>query len=499
MRVRDIEVPWARACDGLGLSRGSALDAAEGSVLLKYIVAEAAAAPGAPTCTAMGRARCALRPWLEGGLASLAPALDRRAIPRLEGALRDDPCYADRVVDLAVSDLVSEPMAPEVCIDPEPWQRLPADGSTWVHAVVFCAAPLITHEIYPLAADACVHGARRGAGPRIRVVGVHGDWLRAGAARRVLALDTGTDRFREAWLETPLTLDSAQLLALGERQAERHRCWDAALDCPVLNPWPASALADDKHGLVGRWRAMGLTVPRNALLEPGDHDGAHRFVAQAGQAVIKPRAGTEGDRVLYVRAGGDDARAIVDAHLASCWEWGAAVVEQRRDGVAWLDRDGGRRRSLAIRIHVARGASGARAESGYAQVGADEDSPASRGRGGTLLPLQAVLSDLVCRGDGAPVRFERADLDGVRALAEAAADADDRLGLSGVDLVLDVEPGGAVQPVLLELNPRPAGLSHSRFLPGFGEGRCEAGVSLELWDGIACSHAHESLVSTPLA
>lgn len=483
MAAAPLAVAWARACDGLGRPRGTPLDAVEGSVLLKYLVVEEAAAPGAPPSTAPCRARRALRPWIEAGLQELSPALAPRAGAALQRALRGDRRYACRIVDLAVSDLVSEPMAPEVCIDPDPWCQLPGDGSTWTHGVVFGAAPLVTHELYPLVADACARDARR-AGPLFRVVGVHGDWLVGGRASRVLVLDPGQDRFLEASLTAPLALQSAQLLALGELQGERHRCWAAMLDCPLVNPWLPAAAADDKHGLREGWRTAGLEVPLAERVAPGDRGAARRFLARVQEVVIKPNSGTEGERVLYLRADDADSGPLLDAHLAACWEWGPVAMEERRDGVAWLDA-GGRRHSLALRLHVGRGPGGPRAESGYAQVGSDDGTPAARGRGGQILSLDGVRRALVRRVDGTPVPEDAVDLEAIAAIAEAAAAALPDLLLGGIDLVLDLGADGAVVPVLLELNPRPAGLAHARFLPGRGEGRCEAGVSLALWDGLA--------------
>jgi|TARA_B110000263_G_C14979101_1_gene360665 D-alanine-D-alanine ligase-like ATP-grasp enzyme len=102
-----------------------------------------------------------------------------------------------------------------------------------------------------------------------------------------------------------------------------------------------------------------------------------------------------------------------------------------------------------------------------------------------LLPIATVLTSLVQRADDSAVPFDTEDLSRVRELAEAAASAHDVIALVGIDIVLNTDASGSVTPVLLELNPRPAGLAHARFLPGAGEGRGEAGVSLTMWDGIA--------------
>lgn len=480
---RHLEVAWTRACDGLGIGRGTALAASEASVLLKYLISERASVPGAPGSSVRGRCGLAWRDWIAAGAAGLDQALTPAAVPVLSGLLRSDAEYAGRIVDLAVADLVSEPMAPEVCIETGPRRGLPP-GGRWNHAVIFAAAPLITHELYPLAADACVRDARAG-GPFYRVLGVHGDWLANGRARRVLWLDPERDRFSETTLSEPADLHSAQLLALGPQQTRCHLVWARRLTCPLVNPGPPSATADDKHGLAGRWAAGGLEVPAGVLVAPGHRLPARDFLRRTGEIVVKPNDGTEGQGVRFLSASDPAASGLLDAQLSACWEWGPARLEERRDGVAWRDPETGGCHSLAIRLHVAAGASRLRAESGYALVGADIDSPAARGLGGRMRPLQSVTSSLVLRASGESVAFGGADLERARRLAEAAAGIVGGIGLSGVDLVLDAAPSGEVVPVLLELNPRPAGLAHARFLPGAGEGRVEAGVSLDVWDGLA--------------
>lgn len=484
MKARDVDVAWTRACDGLGLSRVAALTIDEASVLLKYLLAEQISAPDAPPQGCVTHlARTCLRQLAEDGLGELEPALSPADCRRLQATLQRDTEYSGRIIDLAVSDLISEPMAPEVCIAIDPVDALPVDGTSWTHAILFHAAALVTHEIYPLTADALVHDARQ-SGPRIRVIGVHGQWLTHGVARRALYLDSERDRFVEVGLTQPIVVDSVQLLALGERQSERHRCWTSGLHCPQLNPCDAATVADDKHEVRRRWQAAGLPVAPGQLLLAGDRTGAHEFFATVDEIVIKPNGGTEGDRVLFVRQH-EGAESSLDAQLTAIWEWGPALIEQRRDGVGWRDPDTGRIHSLALRLHVTHDGTSFGAESGYAQLGDGPDEPATRATGGRMLPIAAALASLVCRSDGSQVRFDDHDLEDLRKLAESAAAFHDGLGLAGIDIVLDTNADGSVSPVLLEINPRPAGLAHSRFLPGAGEGRCEAGVSLRMWDGIA--------------
>ncbi len=480
---RHLEVAWTRACDGLGIGRGTPLAASEASVLLKYLISERASVPDGPGSCARDRCRRAWVEWMAGGAEDLDRALRPGAAPAVRGVLETDAEYTGRIIDLAVADLVSEPMAPEVCIETVPLGGLPP-GGRWNHAVIFASAPLITHEIYPLAADACVHDARAG-GPFHRVLGVHGDWLSNGRARRVMWLDAERDRFSEAALSEPVHLHSAQLLALGPQQTSCHLVWARRLTCPLINPAPPSATADDKHGLSRRWGDAGLEVPAGVLVPPGHRLAARDFLHRTEEIVVKPNDGTEGRGVRYLSASAPEAEELLNAHLSACWEWGPARLEERRDGIVWRDPETGSCHSLALRLHVAAGAAGLRAESGYALVGAGVDTPATRGAGGRMRPLQSVTSSLALRASGAGVAFSGADLERTRRLAEAASGIVGGIGLSGVDLVLDATPAGEVVPVLLELNPRPAGLAHARFLPGSGEGRVEAGVSLDVWDGLA--------------
>ncbi|HEX2949739.1 MAG TPA: hypothetical protein VHV83_09250, partial [Armatimonadota bacterium] len=53
----------------------------------------------------------------------------------------------------------------------------------------------------------------------------------------------------------------------------------------------------------------------------------------------------------------------------------------------------------------------------------------------------------------------------------------------GVDLLLDADDGGTIQPILLEANGRPAGMGHSRFITPDGP-TDEPGVTMHLWQRI---------------
>lgn len=479
-------VAWVRACDGLGVDRGTCLAADEASVWLKYRIAEAISAPGTVAKEGMRqRGRAEVRQW--AAETTSCAALTEAGLSAARQAVTADDDYVDRVVDLALADVLSEPMAPEVCIEPEP-RPLEDAGVGCTHALVFHDGPLITHELYPLVADAMTYDASQQTATSRRVIAVHGDWLEDGRARRVIVYDVEYDRFREMTLVEPLSIESAQFVALGERQTERHRCWADRVDCAVVNPAASAAMADDKARTLNHWRQAGLPVPEGELLTEGQRQRAHDLLDLWGDIIIKPNAGTEGERVLPLRAATRQATDRLDAHLASCWEWGPVLLERRCDGIAWRDPESGYVRSLVLRLHVAFDGDQFVAESGYALVGVDDDSPAARRCGGQTQPLVDVLEHLVRRSDGQPVPQPVRLIGELARLAEEAASRLPRIGLCGVDLVLDTGVAG-LAPVLLELNPRPAGLAHSRFLPEGDENRRGAGVSIAVWSGIARTSA----------
>lgn len=150
--------------------------------------------------------------------------------------------------------------------------------------------------------------------------------------------------------------------------------------------------------------------------------------------------------------------------------------------------------NVTFRVNVAWNGSEFIAESGYAQVAKDEETfPASRGRGGAIVDINEALANLYYhkREESYPPlqKGVRGDLDGrirwirliptdediaamktaainaARAL-NAGLDVENYLKHIGIDILLEVKKSGAVIPVALETNPRPAGLSHSSEIVG---------------------------------
>lgn len=389
------------------------------------------------------------------------------------------PRYRQRLVELAAGAVLSEALAPEVCIAPRA-AAAPFIEGQWHHALCFVAAPLFTHEFYPLAVDALARDAARHGRPRFALLGTHLDWLdRRGRISRMLCLDAAAGCLRETELLMPLAPHSAQFLCLGAEEQLLHAQWSARLQCPQVNPAAAAQRADDKGRTLEGWAGAGLRVPAWQRWDHGGVAGARRALERHPEVVIKPNWGTEGQGVAFFRAGDEEALA---ARLALLPAQEEVLLQQRADAVCYRDPHAGTLHSLALRLNVSCAEGVHTAESGYAQVGAGPDRPAAASQGSECRTIDEVLPHLVRRQGGQPVAMSDQAWAAVLAAAEAGARLFDDLLLVGVDLVLALTEAGEPEPVLLEANPRPAGLSHSRFVQGPERGL--PGVSLRMWDGL---------------
>jgi hypothetical protein len=477
----------ARARDGLGLAAGDSLTLSEASVFMKYLLLEELGKDGIAGRRRAGEPLADIRRALEIAL----DRLPERQLPDIGAGpawrrLRLDREYRSRLLDMTVEAVLGERLAPETCL-----KSAPHDEAIWSgrrHAVMFGSAPGFSHEFYPLAVDAYVSAAGQPGEPGVLPLGVHLDWLDAGGAiRRAIALDPERERLVEAPVEVPFHPDSVQFLCLGSREQTLHHDLAARFACPQVNPLAPSALADDKAATLAGWSALALETPRSRRFAPGDAAAAERFAADLPDIVIKPNAATEGLGVVYPRRRDPGFAFKVFAALESCWRLGDALIQERRDGVLFLDPRSGSLHSVALRLNLVREDQRYRPTSGFAQIGAHPDQPASRGRNGRILPLDVVLSHLVeRRGPRRPVAGPDESLwADIETRAARAAGLFGNLLLVGLDVVLDLSADGRLVPVFLEANPRPAGLCHSRLFSGSPSRHDQVGVGPTLWRGLA--------------
>ena len=454
---------WQQATHALSIAADTRLDATQATALLRRCLAQWTQDDSTPS--AESRTRNVL-PRLTCELVQLAPFLQPGVPQQLSEAL-SDPVYAQRLAQLAADLLLSEPVAPEICLalSPAPlaWSRL---HESFCDAVIFADDRLITHELYPLFVDACVAN-----GLDQTLVGVHVDWLVGDCATRVVTYDLQRDLFVETPLATPLALDRVLLLSLGPQEQQLHRQLDQVFGDRCRNPWAVAQQLDNKRDTVSAWRRLGLTVPEQRSC-PVNASTTDLILKDSGEWVLKPVASSLGQGVALVPKQASPEH--VSALLRSCWRHGDGVIESRRDGISWRDDDG-TQHTLAIRLHVVSDAKGIDVESGYATVGIDTHTPASKLHGGHTIGLPQALAGLARRGG------EDLHVDGAALLADltqtaiAAANVFAGIDLVGVDLVLDLVDQSTVA-VLIEANPRPAGLIHSRRLSDQ-----MPGVSTKLW------------------
>ncbi len=478
--------------EALGLSEDSQLSPDEGLVFLKYLLLESLESVELSYWRINWRkdSGISLRLRLEerlsaiqfNGLLELETVIAWNYFEHL--LIAKSQCR-QRLIDVTMEAILSEPLAPELCIklSATPQQELSvALQGTWNHAIIFASLIFFTHEFYPLAVDAFVHDSERFGRLRTNVLGAHVDWLTEnGALTRIIYLDVVSGRLIETELTISLLPDSVQFLCLGRQEQEIHTAISQRINSVQVNPASISRLADDKAVTLSGWAVMGLEIPIYQEIAAGDLDAAFCFLDRFAEIVVKPNRGTEGDHVEFFRCDQTQSRTALESHLNCCWEQGTALVQQRRDGILFWNAASEATQTLALRLNVTFNGERYCLESGYAQLGADEQHPAACGRGGNIVTVDEALSSLTSRL-GKPVRLLASDWRRIRDQAEQAAVLFKGLLLVGLDVLLDYDEHGSIIPVFLEANPRPAGLSHSRLLTDDPFKPSQIGVSLNLWD-----------------
>jgi len=418
-----------------------------------------------------------------------------------------DRGYLKRVAEIAVERLCGGPEAPSLRIAPKRLTRYDikeALGEGLNFGLIFGAESIYFQDTV-LAFQADEARSRLHQARRVNVLGVHMRWLtEAGEATRSLLVDK-TGLVKEVQFEEAVSLHVVQTLHLpraGEillHQRISQLFENKGID--QINPYGASARADDKawtHCLWERYLGDKILSPDFQLIGRTSTvqqalTALRTFVEKIGRrqglqvlgVVLQPNKGTEGYMVERFEV--DPAKTYeidedhpVVHHLMALLKEDDAILREERGNVRFYsdetpeERNKGYRR-MALRVNVAWGGSGFFAESGYAQVSRDAQTfAASRGRGGSIVDIDKALLNLYYPRDSTWVRLIPTGADIAR-IKQAAVNALQALNaglpkggylkMVGIDIVLEVEAAeeeGIIQPVVLEANPRPAGLSHLR-------------------------------------
>lgn len=400
-----------------------------------------------------------------------------------------EEAHLERVAHLALERVLIHPAAPPLLVSPLPDPRISGIlANKRVVAVIFDHPLAIGHELYPLWTDAYV--SSQGGGAPHEIVGVHVSWLdQTCRAQRLIVFDPEADAFLEAPAAEPVACQAALLLCQSRQMHTRlsHRLTEAGLE--HVNPYAGAAeIADDKWQCYCRWEQHGVPTPPTCLLDgelsPAaaraaidgfvrDHAAPHGWIAQ-------PRHGTEAQGVSWVAPDPGSAERLVEAWQTRAGDDGSVV--RPRVGNAWLGpEEDGEPLPFDLRVHVAWDGAHHVAESGYAVVAAGSDNPISAvSHGGHVLRLDGLRQRGIWNLDASEkTPWGEADLEAAAAVAVQAVQALGPLALTGVDVKFDTgDSGGRLVPLVLDANPRPAGLIHSDLLFSSPP---DPGVTSALW------------------
>ena len=409
--------------------------------------------------------------------------------------------YLGRIAGVAYERHIARGIAgdaPTMIIVPKPLSKLQMAellGDGWNYVIVFGAESIYFQDtVHALAIDSQYEN-------NVNILGVHKDWLSPGGAQRAIILDKD-GLVKEVAFAEPVPLHIVQILHLplkGERQLHEElsqRFHDRGI--PQINPYAHSAeRADDKARTHALWEQceQKIVSPKYTLIPRGsspeeiaEHLRTFMENEELSDVVIQPNRGTEGHRVERFSVGTDIGSALL--HIKDqVLPQDDAIVREMRGNVRYTDRSSGSFLNVTFRVNVAWNGSEFVAESGYAQVAKDERMfPASRGRGGTIVDINESLANLYCPRYGRFIPVNE-DIAAMKKAAENAAralnaglDSKDYLKHIGIDILLEVEKSGAgVTPVVLEANPRPAGLSHSSEILGISMTKPRQRISTEIF------------------
>jgi hypothetical protein len=425
---------------------------------------------------------------------------------------QSDRDHLNRLAQVAYERYAAESVAqdvPTLTIVPTPLTRQQAYELLERHlnyVVIFGAESIYFQDtIHALATDSSESGIAN-------VLGAHIDWISPDGAsiRRALVVDKD-GLVKEMAFEEPVSIHTVQILHLPikhERQLHRKLsiCFrDRGI--PQINPYEGgSERADDKAWTHTLWDQYGrnivspryVLVPQHSSLEEiAGKLNAFIRGAQKLDLVVQPNRGTEGRKVekfaigTGLRPQSPIVRYIKDHILPE----DDTIVREQRGNVRYMDSSSDSLLNVVFRINVAWNGSEFAAESGYAQIAEDEGIfTASRGRGGSIVDINDALANLYYQADGRWIRLIPADQD-VAAMIKAAINAsyglnagldlDRYLKFVGIDILLEAEHTRMnavnVLPVVLEANPRPAGLSQSSEIIGVSARKPHPRVSTEIF------------------
>lgn len=417
----------------------------------------------------------------------------------------NDPLFQERIKQLVLEWIASEPLHPPVWVIPaglgdEPFP--PYQGP--VQAVVVEYMAHAANEVYPLMVDGYVHDLERYGQPARNLVMVHERWLdeemRTG---RALYFDPDRDAMIERELPEPVKPDGVLFLCLSPNAHRRLSEITERYGIPQVNPYRASVDADDKFLCYERWQEKGVLTPpayrllRNDAsdesLEEKLREGFGRLFAFEKEAesialMLQPVHGTEGRGVkAFAGPNGWDkfmkSQPELLSHAKAIMQENDLLLRVGVGNTLWMENADKPRVRFDLRLNVIDG----RAESGYSMAAREGAFVSSPGRGGRVVEWKNGPEWTIQTPEGKrnlSLRSEEGR--GILEMAERAAACFPGCRMAGVDIRLEWDSVSRTwKPWILDLNPRPAGLAHSRYIE-----RDEPGVTMRLWSHFSRDEIH---------
>jgi hypothetical protein len=342
----------------------------------------------------------------------------------------------------------------------------------------------------------------------VNVLGVHYRWLTENGKETRRALLTDENGFiKDVLFERNVPLHAVQILHLPQKkEMEIHRQISAQYhkkNILQINPWHVSfQRADNKFMSYTLWKNK-INTPASCLIAKNTSHFKTKEILEKfskeisrNKIIVLPNQGTEG---LLVRPFDmensqemDNAINYICEHILPLDD---CLVRETQGNTFCLVQETvvPEYRPLSLRIHVAWDGKEYHAESGYVQISNNQYNPiTSLSQGGKIIPLSEAFLNLYYQklDKERNVIWEKYLLkdDDILQIKNVAChaillvnqglDKEDYLKFAGIDLLLEVEERNIemasgkkrthsrrrefnLTPIVLEINPRPAGLAHS--------------------------------------
>ncbi|OGS27619.1 MAG: hypothetical protein A2297_02625 [Elusimicrobia bacterium RIFOXYB2_FULL_48_7] len=408
-----------------------------------------------------------------------------------------DISYLERAGEAKAEKLLLGDNADELFVEPAPVTDARFEKNRNFGLIFGAESILIQDTILAFQTDEIT--SRPSGGPEINILGVHYKWLTdGGRAKRALIVDLETLIVKDVVFSEPVSLDFTQILHLpssNERQLHEtlSQTFSKISKITQLNSYSGvSQRADDKMRAYELLKADGKTVvPATILIKksekPESVRGAVKKIAGSisGSIVVQPNTGTEGKNVRKF----DAAEAAADYILKNIFLDDDALVREERGNLYCLvpgQEDRGYRR-VVLRVNACYNGSGFSAESWYAQVAGDEKSfVTSPSSGGSVMYVDKIAGGFYYKTGQKQVKSAKfakfalgaeeiktiTDTVAECALAvNAGLDEKTSLKMMGIDIIPEIKlEAGELKllPVVLDINPRPAGLARLREISAAG-------------------------------